>query len=332
MSVDLTALPKCELHVHLEGSLRPDTMRALAARHDTSIHEDLGKAYEFGSFDEFVRLFMLGLSLLRDAEDFCAATVALATELAAQNVRYVEVTTTAFSHARRGVPVEEYVAGLDEGRRRAGEMGVELAWVIDIPRSLEPPDSGFTADLLLSGRAPAGVVGIGLGGPEVGHPPNLYEASFRRAKAAGLLSLPHAGETAGADDMWQAVDLLEADRIGHGVRCLEDPRLVEHLATTGLPLEVCITSNLLLGVAPSVEEHPIRRLREAGVRLSVNTDDPGYFSTTLSDELGLAAGLLGSDEVVGLVEDAFACSALDGSRRAALLAELRAAIRATPSR
>ena len=323
MTTDLLAgLPKCELHLHLEGSLRPDTMRALAARHDTTIHEDLGRAYELGSFDEFVRLFMLGLSLLRDAEDFCAATVALAAELASQNVRYAEVTSTAFSHVRRGVPVQEYVAGLDEGRRRAAAMGVQLAWVIDIPRSLEPPDSGFTADLLLSGRAPSGVVGIGLGGPEVGYPPSLYEPSFRRAKAAGLLSLPHAGETTGADSVWQALDLLGADRIGHGVRCLEDPRLVDHLAATGVPLEVCITSNVLLGVAPSVEEHPIRRLREAGVRLSVNTDDPGYFSTTLTDELALAADLLGPDEVVALVADAFACSALDDPARASYLTEV----------
>ena len=330
MTRDLVAgLPKCELHLHFEGSLRPDTMRALAARHGTPIHQDLGSAYEFGSFDEFVRLFMLGLSLLRDAEDFCAATVALAAELASQNVRYAEVTSTAFSHVRRGVPVEEYVAGLDEGRRRAAAMGVQLAWIIDIPRSLEPPDSGFTADLLLSGRAPSGTVGIGLGGPEVDYPPSLYEPSFRRAKAAGLLSLPHAGETTGADSVWQALDLLGADRIGHGVRCLEDPRLVDHLAATGVPLEVCITSNVLLGVATSVEEHPIRRLREAGVRLSVNTDDPGYFSTTLTDELALAADLLGPDQVVALVEDAFACSALDEPARASYLTELRAASRSS---
>ena len=323
----IAALPKSELHVHLEGSLRPATLRTLADRHGTPLPPDLAAAYRFGSFDAFVRLFMLGLSLLQDAQDFCDATVALATELAGQQVRYAEVTSTAHSHVTRGVPVEEYVAGLDEGRRRAAALGVELAWVIDIPRSLEAPESGFTADLLLSGHAPDGVVGIGLGGPEVGFPPRLYADSFRRAKAAGLLSLPHAGETAGADAVWEALDLLGADRIGHGVRCLEDPRLVDRLAATGTPLEVCITSNVLLGVAPSVAEHPLRRLWEAGVRFSVNTDDPGYFSTTLVDELALAADLLGlgAGEIVGLLEEGFRGSALDESRRAAHLADLRVA-------
>ena len=287
---EIVLLPKVELHLHLEGSLRPPTMLALAERHGVDLgaetEEELTARYRYESFHDFLRLFMQGLAVLRDAEDFAAVAGELAAELAGQNVRYAEVTTTPFNHVRRGIEMADYVAGLNEGRRRAHlEHGVEFGWICDIPRELETPDLGFTADLITGPLAPDGVVAIGLGGPEVGFPPELYAESFQRAKAAGLGAVPHAGEVAGPESVWGAIETLAADRIGHGVRAVEDPALVSHLAETGIPLEVSMTSNVLLGVVPSLDEHPIRRLLEAGVAVSINTDDPAYFGTDLVSEL-----------------------------------------------
>lgn len=280
--------------------------------------------YEFEDFDDFARLFMVGLSMLRDGEDFYVAVVALVEELAAQNVRYAEITTTAHSHVTRGIPLEEYVAGLDEGRKAASRLGVEVNWIIDIPRSLEEPSSEFTIDLLTSGRAPDGVVGLGLGGPERGFPPHLYRASFERAKAEGLLAVPHAGETSGPAAVREAVDELRADRIGHGVRVVDDPRLLEEVAAARLPLEVCLSSNVLLNVCPDLQEHPVTTLAAAGAMVTINSDDPAYFSTTLTDEYLLAAGLLKLDRrgVAELAKDAFAVSALDEARVQSHLREL----------
>ena len=287
---EIARLPKVELHLHLEGSLRPATMFALARRHGFDLGVDSEQAltarYRYRSFDDFLRLFMQGLEVLQDADDFAAVTVALAAELSAQNVRYAEVTTTPFNHHRRGIAMGEYASGLNEGRRRArAEHKVELGWICDIPRELEDPNLGFTADFLTGPHAPDGAVAIGLGGPEVGFPPELFEASFRRVKASGLGSVPHAGETVGPESVWGAVRSLRADRIGHGVRSVEDERLVAHLAEAAIPLEVSMTSNVLLGVVPSIEEHPVRLLLDSGVLISLNTDDPAYFDTDLTREL-----------------------------------------------
>jgi adenosine deaminase len=268
-------------------------MFRLAQRHQIDLGaqsaEELLDRYRFGSFDAFLDLFIQGLAVLRTGEDFTLAVVALARELAEQRVRYAEITTTPFNHHRRGIPMEDYVAGLDEGRRLARvDHDVEISWICDIPRELEDPESRFTVDLITGPGAPQGVVALGLGGPEVGFPPELFANSFSRAKAAGLGSVPHAGETVGPASVWGAIRSLHADRIGHGVRAVEDPELLSHLAGRGIPLEVSMTSNVLLGVSPGIEQHQIRALLDAGVKVTLNTDDPAYFSTTLTRELELA--------------------------------------------
>ncbi len=286
----LDSLPKVELHLHLEGSLRPQTLFALAERNgkDLGIADPAGLEvlYQFRDFGDFARLFRTGLDVLRTSEDFCDATVALAAELSSQRVLYAEVTTTPFQHTSRGVPLEAYAAGLNEGRRRAQlEYDVAIAWVCDISRESERPESLATVDFLVGPNAPNGAIGLGLGGFEVGFPPDLFKASFDKARAAGLAALPHAGETVGAQSVRLAVDTLGADRIGHGVRCLEDAALVRELVDRQIPLEVCPTSNVKLGVATSAAEHPLRDLIAAGLLVTLNTDDPAYFGTTLTAEL-----------------------------------------------
>jgi adenosine deaminase len=288
------ALPKVELHVHLEGSLSPTTIGELAGRHGVDVSvvwpDGLPERLSFVDFDDFIRQYAFGVTLLRSGDDVAAAVEGLARDLAANHVRYAEVTTTAcLYHHLCGMDPRDYRDGLDEGRRRARALGVELAWVVDIPRALEAPDEGWTAAFLAGPDVPDGVVGIGLGGPEVGFPAEWYEASFAAARALGLRSLPHAGETVGPESVVASLDVLRADRLGHGVRSVEDPELVRRLADTGVPLEVSPTSNLLLGVAPSMDAHPLRQLLDAGVRVSINTDDPGYFATDLTRELVLVA-------------------------------------------
>jgi adenosine deaminase len=324
----IARLPKCELHLHLEGSLRPETQLRLAERNGirTSL-EEVERRYDFRDFDHFVELFVFGLRLFQAAEDFADAIESLAVELAAQNVRYVEVTSTAFSHRLRGVPVSEYVEGLNSGRRLARERhGLDIGWVIDIPRELEPPDDGFTATFLTGPDVPDGVVGIGLGGPETGFPPELFAASFARARAAGLRSLPHAGETQGPASVRGALDALGAERIGHGVRAIEDPALVDEIVSRGIHLEVSITSNVLLGVVPDVAHHQFPLLREAGVSVSLNTDDPAYFDTTLNREITIATNAFGLSraDLVDLQRATFEASSLPPDRKRAALSELAA--------
>lgn len=326
----VNGLPKCELHVHLEGSLRPTTVAALAVRHgvDVGTPAQLAGRYEFRDFDHFIELFTLGLTVIRRGEDLVDATVALAAELAAQNVRYAEVTTTAYAHVVQGeLATADYVAALGEGRRRARvDHGVQLGWIVDIPRGFEHPGAGFTADLLTGSDCPDGTVAIGLGGPEIGYPARDYAASFARVRAVGLGCVPHAGETAGAAYVRDALDHLTPDRIGHGVQCLDDPGVVADLRDRHIPLEVSITSNVLLGVVASAATHPLSQLRERGVVCSLNTDDPAFFSTTLTDELLLAASAqeLTAENLRAVMVDAADASFLDASAKRRLRDEILA--------
>lgn len=326
-------LPKLELHCHLEGSMSVDTVAALAARHDadtTKIWPDgLPERFSFDGFPDFAEQFFFGLSLLRAGEDLATITADLAQTLASQNVRYAEITTTAYTHFlerddRPGMTRGEYRDGLNEGRRRAQEVGVEIGWVIDIPRDLEMPEQTVTIDYLESAETPDGLVAIGLGGYEVGYPAEPYAPHFERAIALGLRSVPHAGETEGAASVRAAVEHLHADRIGHGVRCLEDPALVADLVDRDIMLEVCPTSNDLLQVIETIEDHALPALRAAGLRVCLNTDDPGWFATDMNAELALASRHLGVSPAdhLAMQQDALDASFASDAVRASLAAEL----------
>ncbi len=328
-------LPKVELHLHLEGSMSVDTVRALSLRHDvdptTVWPNGLPERFSFDGFPDFAKQFFYGLSLLHTGEDLATITADVANTLAAQNVRYAEITTTAYTHFlnrpdRLGMSRSEYRDGLNEGRRRAAALGVEIGWAIDIPRDLEMPDQTVTIDYLESTETPDGLVGIGLGGYEVGFPAAPYAPHFARALALGLRSLPHAGETEGAHSVRSALDDLRAERIGHGVRCLEDEALVAELVDRNIMLEVCPTSNDLLQVVEHMSDHPLPALRDAGLRVCLNTDDPGWFATDLNTELCIATDVLGvslSDHL-DLQRDAVAASFAPDAVKARIAAELAA--------
>jgi len=293
----LAGLPKVELHLHLEGSIRPALLLELAERNrvdlGVSTVDDLQALYRFRDFQHFIELYLVGMSAIRTGEDLICTIAALAAELSSQQVQYAEVTTTAYAHHANGMDRTEYRDALDLGARLARrDHSLELRWIVDIPRSLEPPEEGWTAGFLTGADAPADVVAIGLGGPEAEYPPEWYSTSFERATSAGLPAVMHAGEVAGPPSVWKALELGTV-RVGHGVRSMEDPALVEHLARQQVPVEVSVTSNILLGVFPSMDQHPLPSMLQAGLNVSINTDDPAYFGTTLVQELVLVHEELG---------------------------------------
>lgn len=333
----MTALPKAELHLHLEGSVTPEVALRLAARHGVRLPGDergaegLRAAYRFTGFRDFLELYIAVSRCLQQAQDVVEIAVDLARRLDAQNVRWAEVTFTPMTHAARGVAFDTLWAGLHEGRLRAeAEHGVCLRWVFDIVRSF-PDQAEPTVDFALGMRArdPESVVGIGVGGPEGDrYPMETIAAAVRRAKAEGLRSLPHAGENAGATSIWTAVRELGADRIGHGVRCLEDPALVDWLREHAIPLEVCPHSNVALAVVPSLPEHPLPRLLEAGLAVTLGSDDPPMFGTDLVTEYTACADAFGWDAAMlrRLADASFAYASAPGDR----VAGWRAAVARTP--
>jgi len=287
----VAALPKAELHVHLEGTVQPATLFELAQKNGVPLPvadvDALESWYTYRDFDHFVEIFTAICRCLQTPDDFARVTAEYGQSMARQNIRYAEVTWSPFTHAGADSDLawENLLAGINAGRERARrEFDVEMRWIPDIVRCY--PDTADTVvDWLTSPEAQAGgVVALGLGGPEVGFPPELFAGAFRRARERGLPGNPHAGETVGPESVWGAIRALEARRLGHGVRAIEDPALVAYLAERQIPLEVNLTSNICLGVYGSYQEHPLRQLVEAGVCVTLNSDDPALFRTTLNDE------------------------------------------------
>ena len=329
------ALPKVELHVHLEGSVRPATLLTLARRHGTTglpqTLEELRAFYRFSDFEHFVQVYYAICDNLRVEEDYALIVNELADTFAAQNVRYAEVTFTPFNHTRRRIPVDVVFAGVERGRLEAEERtGVVLRFCTDVPGEFGAEAGIETARMVLAqrdaGRAD-GVVSFGLGGPEQGFPRSLFAESFAMGRDAGLHSVPHAGETSGPDAIWESLDVLGAERIGHGVRCLEDPRLVERLAAEAVPLEVCPTSNVCLSVVDDLASHPLPQLLDAGLVVTLNSDDPPMFGTSLHEEYMAAATAMGLSraQLADLARAGVRAAFLDDSDKARLLAEIDAA-------
>jgi aminodeoxyfutalosine deaminase len=322
------ALPKVELHLHLEGSITPSTLLALARSQPGSTlprsEEGLRELYRFRDFAHFLEVYLLICGHLRGAEDFALITRELGASLAAQNVRYAEVTVTPMGHVLRGVAPEALFEGIERGRAEVeAEHGVRLRWSTDIDGRGGPELAVETVELVLRHR-PAGLISLGLGGEEV--PRAQFARAFEIARDAGLHSVPHAGEAAGPRSVWDAVDRLGAERIGHGVRCLEDPALVAELRRRRIPLEVCPTSNVRTGVVAGLEAHPLPRLVEEGLVVTVNSDDPPMFGTSLRQEYLTVARVLGLGPggLRELARNAARAAFLPPAEARALLAEIDA--------
>jgi aminodeoxyfutalosine deaminase len=322
-------MPKVELHVHLEGSIRPATVLTLAECNGVALPADdlegLREFYRFTDFDHFIEVYFTVSGCLKTVSDFSLIAYEFGADMARQNIRYAEVTFTPNTNVvNSGLPFDEILAGLNDGRIRANaDYGVEFQWVLDIVRN-DPPSRHQVAEWA-AGAIDRGVVGFGLGGTEPGHPSEWFVDAYAVAREAGLHSVPHAGEIVGPESVWSAIRRLAAERIGHGVRSVEDPALVDYLREHQIPLEVCPTSNLCLGVYPSYEEHPIRQLWEEGVYVTLNSDDPPMFDTDLVQEYQVLADRLGfsASELEQLSLNALLASFLPHERKAALAQEFR---------
>jgi aminodeoxyfutalosine deaminase len=331
----LRAAPKAELHVHLEGSIQPATLLMLARRNGVALPagdvEGLRRWFAFRDFHHFIEVYVAITRCLKTRDDYELVAYEHGAEMARQHVRYAEVTFSPSTHAALGVPFDIAFAGLTQGRARArADFGVEINWVFDIVRNLADPAqrdhyADYTTRVAIEGMAD-GVVALGLGGLETGYPPEQFARWFALARAAGLHSDPHAGELGGPESVWGAIHALGAERIGHGVRAIEDPALLAYLAEHQLALEVNPTSNLRLGVYPDLAAHPLRRLREAGVIVTVNSDDPPLFNTTLNDEVALLAGAFDGDAATAseILLDGVRHSFLPSERKQTLEAAFRA--------
>lgn len=290
----IAAAPKAELHVHLEGAIQPSTLLMLAKRHSVDLpadnEEELRNWYRFRDFHHFIEVYVAITKCLRTVDDFELIVYEFGADMARQNIRYAEVTFSPSTHLWiNGVDQDVWFTGLTEGRRRVkASYGCEINWVFDLVRNDYPELARFdyTTRVAVEGRDD-GVVALGLGGMEAGFPPAPFAPWFDRARAAGLHSAPHAGEHAGPASIRDAIKYLGAERIGHGVRAIEDPELVDYLAEHRILLEVSPTSNISLGLYPDMASHPLKRLHESGVPVTVNSDDPPLFNTTLTDELAL---------------------------------------------
>jgi aminodeoxyfutalosine deaminase len=283
--------PKIELHVHLEGTVRPDTLRAVAKRNDYALPDDLESIYRFRDFAHFIEVWILTTNALRTEADFRQVVVDYAEEAAAHGAVYVEGIFSPAERVARGVEWDEIFSGYCDGAADALEThGVEVRLTPDIYRGATPEQAEQVVRYSAK-YGDRGIVAVGLGGLEAEFPPEPYEPAFRLARSLGLASVPHAGEAAGAPSVRGALDALGADRIRHGIRSVEDSGLVAELAGRGTVLDVCPVSNLRTGVVRSLEEHPLPQLVAAGVRCSISTDDPAMFDTDLGRDYEAAASL-----------------------------------------
>jgi aminodeoxyfutalosine deaminase len=321
----VAGLPKAEIHVHHVGSASPRTVSELAARHPGVVPSDLEQLqdfYTFRDFGHFIEVYLAVVDLLREPEDLRLLTYEVATDMAAQNIRYAELTLTPWTSVQAGVPIEAYVEAVEDARVAAErDHGIRLRWIYDIPGESGLPAAEDTVAFALHPKAPEALIGFGLGGPEVGVDRPQFKDVFDRARAAGLHSVPHAGETTGPQTVWDALRDLGAERIGHGTSAVQDPTLVDHLVEHRIPLEVCPTSNLATRAVDRLENHPIRGLYDAGAVVTVNSDDPPMFGTTLNREYEIAADLLGLDEpgIADLARNAVRASFMSEDEKAQLL-------------
>ena len=327
---ELEARPKAELHLHLRGAIpreylrdrvrkcppavalasappnqlarlrrQPAVARILAASDPA---EELDGLFRFDSLDQFLAAYFFTVFFVREIDDFRGLVIGVREHLRAQNITYAEVTVSIPEYLQQGLPLEGIldVLGEDPPDRP------KVRWIVDLVRNYGPDAAERLIERLLPLLPPA-VVGLTLGGAERLFPPRQFERVYALAREGGLRTTVHAGEALGPESVWDAVEALQVERIGHGVRAIEDPMLVRHLAERKIPLEICPTSNVRTGVFPSMEAHPVRELYEAGVPLSISTDDPTFFGVSLADELaGLRKLGFTEGEIDELASGAFA--------------------------
>ncbi len=284
----IARMPKVELHVHLEGSITPRTLLELAQRNGVEIPArdvaGVEQLFRYRNFGEFLTVFMnLARAIVRGS-DFERLAYELGIALAEQNILYAEVMLSPMQHLRRGMDLLETIEGTATGFAQAErETGIMWRIALDYGRQYGP-DQAWEVLEVARRAMPYGVVGWSIGGNEIGHPPEPFAEVFANARKAGLHVMAHAGEVAGPPSIWGAIEMLQAERLGHGIRSVDDPELLEYLRDHQVVLDICPSSNLLTGATATWNSHPLRQLYDAGVAVTINSDDPTFFHTTLTEE------------------------------------------------
>ena len=329
MAAFIEGLPKAELHLHIEGSLEPELLFAIAARNGVELPyasvDALRAAYDFDNLQDFLDLYYRGLSVLREARDFYDLTWAYLEHARAEAVLHAEIFFDPQAHTCRGVAFSTVIAGitsaLEDGRDRLG-IGSKLILCFLRDRSVESALATLEEALPHKDR----IVAVGLDSAERGHPPSKFEAVFDRARAEGFLTVAHAGEEGPPDYVAEALDLLRVARIDHGIRALEDGALTARLAREAVPLTVCPLSNLKLKVVDDMAAHPLKAMLDAGLVATVNSDDPAYFGGYVNANYrAVQAALgLGRDDLARLARNSFEAAFLEAEDKRALIARLDA--------
>jgi adenine deaminase len=322
------AVPKAELHIHIEGSLEPELIFALAQRNGVALPyasvEALRAAYAFTDLQSFLDIYYAGASVLLTAQDFHDMAWAYFLRAQADNVVHAELFFDPQTHTARGVSMATVIEGLASACRQAQiELGISSALILCFLRHLSEEDAFTTLEAALPYREH--FIGVGLDSSELGHPPEKFERVFARCRELGLHVVAHAGEEGPPDYMWQAIDLLKVQRIDHGVAALQDPLLMAELAHTRLPLTVCPLSNLKLCVVSDLRQHPLKTMLDAGLCVTIHSDDPAYFGGYMNDnwvQTVQALGL-GCDDVLTLARNSFEASFISDTQRSAFDAAVR---------
>jgi adenosine deaminase len=320
-------LPKCELHIHIEGSLEPELMFALARRNGIDLPypsvEALRHAYRFHNLQDFLDLYYRGMSVLITEQDFYDLAWAYLEQAHADNVRHVEMFFDPQGHTTRGIAFSTVIEGLHRAIGEARQkLGVEASLIMCFLRHLDEADAERTLDSALAFRDR--IVGVGLDSSEAGHPPSKFRHVFGRARDAGFFLSAHAGEEGPPAYVWEALDVLGVARIDHGIRSMEDQTLVRRLARERVPLTVCPLSNVRLRVVDELASHPLRRMMDKGVVVTINSDDPAYFGGYVNRNYLAASNALalGAGEIATIVRNSIEASLMARPKKETLLAEI----------
>jgi aminodeoxyfutalosine deaminase len=313
----IRTLPKAELHLHLEGSIEPVTLLELRKRHGKeSTLAQVEHLYRYQDFTGFLMAFKTVTEDLKVPEDYELVTYRLMERLKSENVLHAEVYVSVGVNLWRKQNFTAIFEGLERGRQRGErEFGVSLLWIFDAVRQFGPDAAKQVAELAVQYKGPS-VVGFGIGGDEQKGPPELFREVYSYAAENGLRLTAHAGENAGPESIWGALN-LKAERIGHGLTAGQDPELIEELSSRQVPIEICLTSNLRTGCCPNLSEHPVRNYFDHGLMITLNTDDPAMFCTSLNREYQLAQSNFGfSDEHLReLARNSFEASFLPSEKK-----------------
>lgn len=310
LSSYINTLPKVELHVHLEGSLARPTVIELAEKNGIPVPDAVTESSRYTNFNEFATSLLAHSRTLRTTDDFALAVYRMGESLSLQNVKYAEVIWAPQLHLRKGLLADQILAAMNSARvslRR--EFGLELRWIVDLVRRF--PDVAQKVQRWACQRQSAGIVALGLGGPEAGMDTDRFVEMFADARRQGLPANPHAGEDGNSGEVWRAVKDFGARRIGHGIRILDDPELMDFIIEQGITLEVCPTSNLRMSLVDSYQVHPLKQLVDRGCKVTINSDDPYLFATSLCNEYLVALRECGLtvpqllDTVINAVEAAY---------------------------